>query len=185
VSSARIGKQYVNVRIEFSFDCIHLAEKRKSKSKARLGNQRDPQQIAANPSNKSKDLKAEKMDAIGKRLAVLDSRRQELAKDLDVAQKSSDYQNFQRLGNNYLGTILESIDLYIDLIQEISSEAVAGELKNEFSGIVKKGSAMKEIEVQSEWISKDVSPLYEKVRQICACVYSAVSKIDQEANKIA
>ncbi len=133
---------------------------------------------------KPKEAKAEKMDAIGERLAVLDSRRQDLAKELDVAQKSSDYETFQRLGNNYLGTILESIDLYIDLIREISSESVAGELKNEFSAIVKKGSTMKEIEGQSEWISKDVSPLYEKVRQICACVYASVSKIDQEANRI-
>jgi hypothetical protein len=135
--------------------------------------------------SKTYDAKADKMDGIGKRLAVLDSRRQELAKELDTAQKSSDYEGFQRLGNNYLGTILESIDLYIDLIREISSESVAGELKSEFSSIVKKGSAMKEIEHQSEWISKDVSPLYEKVRQICACVYASVSKIDQEANKIA
>ena len=133
---------------------------------------------------KSKEAQANKMDVIGKRLAVLDSRRQDLAKELDVAQKSSDYESFQRVGNNYLGTILESIDLYIDLIREISSESVAGELKNEFSAIVKKGSSMKEIEGQSEWISKDVSPLYEKVRQICACVYASVSKIDQEANRI-
>jgi hypothetical protein len=132
-----------------------------------------------------KGSKAAKMDVIGKKLAVLDSRRQDLAKELDVAQKSSDYDNFQRLGNNYLGTILESIDLYIDLIREISSAPVAGELKNEFSEIVKKGRNTKEIEGQSEWISKDVSPLYEKVRQICACVYAAVAKIDQEANKIA
>ena len=128
--------------------------------------------------------KAEKMDAIGKRLATLDGRRQDLAKELDLAQKSADYITFQRLGNNYLGTILESIDLYIDLIREIASESVAGELKNEFSEIVKKGSDTKEIEGQSEWISKDVSPLYEKVRQICACVYAAVAKIDQEANKV-
>ncbi len=132
-----------------------------------------------------KGSRAAKMDMIGKKLAVLDTRRQDLAKELDNAQKSSDYENFQRLGNNYLGTILESIDLYIDLIREISSGPVAGELKNEFSEIVKKGRNTKEIEGQSEWISKDVSPLYEKVRQICACVYAAVAKIDQEANKIA
>jgi hypothetical protein len=132
-----------------------------------------------------KGSRAAKMDVIGKKLAVLDTRRQDLAKELDSAQKSSDYENFQRLGNNYLGTILESIDLYIDLIREISSSPVAGELKNEFSEIVKKGRNTKEIEGQSEWISKDVSPLYEKVRQICACVYAAVAKIDQEANKIA
>lgn len=125
------------------------------------------------------------MDAISKRLAILDTRRQDLAKDLDKAQKSSDYETFQRLGNNYLGTILESIDLYIDLIREISSDPVAGELKNEFSNIVKKGSSTKEIEGQSEWISNDVSPLYEKVRQICACVYAAVAKLDQEANSSA
>ena len=131
-----------------------------------------------------KGSKAAKMDLIGKKLAVLDTRRQDLAKQLDLAQKSSDYDGFQRLGNNYLGTILESIDLYIDLIREISSSPVAGELKNEFSEIVKKGRTTKEIEGQSEWISKDVSPLYEKVRQICACVYSAVAKIDQEANKV-
>jgi hypothetical protein len=129
-----------------------------------------------------KGSRAAKMDGIGKKLAVLDSRRQELAKELDLAQKSADYDNFQRLGNNYLGTILESIDLYIDLIREISSSPVAGELKNEFSEIVKKGRNTKEIEGQSEWISKDVSPLYEKVRQICACVYAAVAKIDQEAS---
>lgn len=131
-----------------------------------------------------KGNRAAEMDVIGKKLAVLDTRRQDLAKELDAAQKSSDYENFQRLGNNYLGTILESIDLYIDLIKEISSSPVAGELKNEFSEIVKKGRNTKEIEGQSEWISKDVSPLYEKVRQICACVYAAVAKIDQEANKI-
>jgi hypothetical protein len=131
-----------------------------------------------------KGSRAAKMDVIGKKLAVLDTRRQDLAKQLDSAQKSSDYDGFQRLGNNYLGTILESIDLYIDLIKEISSGPVAGELKNEFSEIVKKGKNTKEIEGQSEWISKDVSPLYEKVRQICACVYAAVAKIDQEANRI-
>ncbi|MHB1907400.1 MAG: hypothetical protein ACYCQJ_00860 [Nitrososphaerales archaeon] len=136
-------------------------------------------------STPTKKSRAEKMDAISKRLAVLDTRRQDLAKDLDKAQKSSDYETFQRLGNNYLGTILESIDLYIDLIREISSDPVAGELKNEFSNIVKKGSNTKEIEGQSEWISNDVSPLYEKVRQICACVYAAVAKLDQEANSSA
>lgn len=124
------------------------------------------------------------MDSISKKLARLDSRRQELAKKLDDAQKSADYEGFQKIGNSYLGTILESIDLYIDLIREISSEPVAGELKTEFSDIVKKGSDTKGIEGQSEWISNDVSPLYEKVRQICACVYAAVAKIDQEANKI-
>jgi hypothetical protein len=138
---------------------------------------------ANDPTEKSN--RAARMDGIGKKLAVLDTRRQDLAKQLDSAQKSSDYDGFQRLGNNYLGTILESIDLYIDLIREISSGPVAGELKNEFSEIVKKGKSNKEIEGQSEWISKDVSPLYEKVRQICACVYAAVAKIDQEANKIA
>ena len=125
------------------------------------------------------------MDFISKKLAKLDTRRQDLAKRLDEAQKSSDYENFQRIGNSYLGTILESINLYIDLIREISSDPVAGELKTEFSDIVKKGSNTKGIEGQSEWISNDVSPLYEKVRQICACVYAAVAKIDQEANKIA
>lgn len=143
----------------------------------------DIEGIAAN--TPSKNSRAEKMDAISKRLAILDTRRQDLAKDLDKAQKSSDYETFQRLGNNYLGTILESIDLYIDLIREISSDPVAGELKNEFSNIVKKGSSTKEIEGQSEWISNDVSPLYEKVRQICACVYAAVAKLDQEANSSA
>ena len=63
------------------------------------------------------------MDSISKRLAVLDSRRQELAKKLDTAQKDSDYDNFQRIGNNYLGTILQSIDLYIELIKEIELRA--------------------------------------------------------------
>jgi len=130
-------------------------------------------------------LEAASMDFISKKLAKLDTRRQDLAKRLDEAQKSSDYENFQRIGNSYLGTILESINLYIDLIREISSDPVAGELKTEFSDIVKKGSNTKGIEGQSEWISNDVSPLYEKVRQICACVYAAVAKIDQEANKIA
>jgi len=125
------------------------------------------------------------MDNISKKLAKLDARRQDLAKRLDEAQKSADYENFQKIGNSYLGTILESIDLYIDLIREISSEPVADELKTEFSDIVKRGSNTKGIEGQSEWISNDVSPLYEKVRQICACVYAAVAKIDQEANKIA
>jgi hypothetical protein len=123
------------------------------------------------------------MDSISKRLSKLDTRRQDLAKRLDEAQKSADYDTFQRIGNNYLGTILESINLYIDLIKEISSEPVAGELKNEFSKIVGKGSKTAGIEDQSEWISNDVSPLYEKVRQICACVYAAVAKIDQEVNK--
>jgi hypothetical protein len=123
------------------------------------------------------------MDLISKRLSKLDTRRQDLAKKLDDAQKSSDYDTFQRIGNNYLGTILESISLYIDLIREISSEPVANELKKEFSEIVSKGSKTAGIEGQSEWISSDVSPLYEKVRQICACVYAAVAKIDQEVNK--
>ncbi len=122
-----------------------------------------------------------RMDAISKKLAVLDTRRQDLAKKLDDAQKASDYDTFQRIGNSYLGTILESINLYIDLIKEISSEPVSEELKTEFSEIVKKGSKSKGIESQSEWISNDVSPLYEKVRQICACVYAAVAKLDQEA----
>src|SRR5579875_3295526 len=81
-----------------------------------------------------------RMDAISSKLAVLDGRRQELAKKLDEAQKQSDYDTFQRIGNNYLGTILQSIDLYIELIREISSEPVSDELKNEFSEIVKKGS---------------------------------------------
>lgn len=142
----------------------------------------------ANAAQKNDDTsngRAIKMDAISKKLAVLDKRRQNLAKELDGAQKNSDYENFQRLGNNYLGTILESIDLYIDLIREISSGPVAGELKHEFSEIVEKGRTTKEIEEQSAWISNDVSPLYEKVRQICACVYAAVAKIDQEANKMA
>jgi hypothetical protein len=132
----------------------------------------------------SGEKREENMDFISKKLAKLDTRRQDLAKRLDEAQKSADYENFQRIGNSYLGTILESINLYIDLIKEISSEPVAGELKTEFSDIVKKGSNTKGIEGQSEWISNDVSPLYEKVRQICACVYAAVAKIDQEANKI-
>ncbi|MDA4111488.1 MAG: hypothetical protein OK439_03050 [Thaumarchaeota archaeon] len=135
--------------------------------------------------NAEKEASGESMDFISKKLAKLDTRRQDLAKRLDEAQKSSDYENFQRIGNSYLGTILESINLYIDLIKEISSDPVAGELKTEFSDIVKKGSNTKGIEGQSEWISNDVSPLYEKVRQICACVYAAVAKIDQEANKIA
>jgi tetrahydromethanopterin S-methyltransferase subunit B len=133
----------------------------------------------------SDDPKAQNMDAISQELAKLDSRRQDLAKKLDDAQKSSDYETFQKIGNSYLGTILESINLYIDLIREISSDPVAGELKTEFANIVKKGSNTKGLEGQSEWISNDVSPLYEKVRQICACVYAAVAKIDQEANKIA
>jgi len=134
---------------------------------------------------KQENSKAVNMDAISQELAKLDSRRQDLAKKLDDAQKSQDYEAFQKIGNNYLGTILESINLYIDLIKEISSDPVAGELKTEFADIVKKGSASKGLEGQSEWISNDVSPLYEKVRQICACVYAAVAKIDQEANRIA
>lgn len=136
------------------------------------------------PAVKEGVLREENMDFISKKLAKLDGRRQDLAKKLDEAQKSADYEDFQKIGNSYLGTILESIDLYIDLIREISSEPVAGELKTEFSDIVKRGSNTKGIEGQSEWISNDVSPLYEKVRQICACVYAAVAKIDQEANKI-
>jgi tetrahydromethanopterin S-methyltransferase subunit B len=134
---------------------------------------------------KPENSKAVNMDAISQELAKLDTRRQDLAKKLDDAQKSQDYETFQKIGNNYLGTILESINLYIDLIKEISSDPVAGELKTEFADIVKKGSASKGLEGQSEWISNDVSPLYEKVRQICACVYAAVAKIDQEANRIA
>ena len=134
---------------------------------------------------KPENSKAVNMDAISQELAKLDSRRQDLAKKLDDAQKSQDYEAFQKIGNNYLGTILESINLYIDLIKEISSDPVAGELKTEFADIVKKGSASKGLEGQSEWISNDVSPLYEKVRQICACVYAAVAKIDQEASRIA
>jgi hypothetical protein len=161
------------------------ASSRNSRKKIR-GVEDGVDQVPATPIEPAdKGSRAAKMDLIGKKLAVLDARRQDLAKQLDSAQKSSDYDGFQRLGNNYLGTILESIDLYIDLIREISSGPVAGELKNEFSEIVKKGKSTKEIEGQSEWISKDVSPLYEKVRQICACVYAAVAKIDQEANKIA
>lgn len=132
----------------------------------------------------SKETRGSSMDSISKKLAKLDARRQDLAKKLDEAQKASDYETFQKIGNSYLGTILESINLYIDLIKEISSEPVAGELKTEFSEIVKKGSNTNGIEGQSEWISNDVSPLYEKVRQICACVYAAVAKIDQEASKI-
>jgi len=132
-----------------------------------------------------KNARGAKMETISKRLTVLDSRRQELAKDLDGAQKSADYENFRKIGNSYLGTILESIDLYIELIKEISSEPVAGELKTELSDIVKKGSKSIAIESQSEWISNDVSPLYEKVRQICACVYASVAKIDQDANPVA
>ena len=89
---------------------------------------------------------AASMDFISKKLAKLDTRRQVLAKRLDEAQKSSDYENFQRIGNSYLGTILESINLYIDLIREMSSDPVAGELKTEFSDIVKKGSNTKGIE---------------------------------------
>jgi uncharacterized protein YoxC len=142
-------------------------------------------QESTSETSRKRRSKVTKMDDIGKKLATLDSRRQELAKQLDTAQKKSDYENFQRLGNNYLGTILESIDLYIDLIREISSEPVAKELKTEFSSIVTKGSKTKEIEGQSQWISNDVSPLYEKVRQICACVYAAVAKIDQVANAVA
>ncbi|MDG7001847.1 MAG: hypothetical protein JRN15_22345 [Nitrososphaerota archaeon] len=133
----------------------------------------------------TEDPKAENMDAISQHLAKLDSRRQDLAKKLDDAQSRSDYETFQKIGNSYLGTILESINLYIDLIKEISSDPVATELKTEFADIVKKGSNTKGLEGQSEWISNDVSPLYEKVRQICACVYAAVAKIDQEANRIA
>jgi len=141
---------------------------------------------SVNPSAKPEEnleSRSVRMDSISERLAVLDSRRQELAKKLDSAQKDADYDNFQRIGNNYLGTILQSIDLYIELIKEISSGPVSDELKNEFSEIVSKGSKSQGIESQSEWISNDVSPLYEKVRQICACVYAAVAKIDQEANK--
>jgi len=146
---------------------------------------RTPQTEPEAPKQESKNTKAVNMDAISQELAKLDSRRQDLAKKLDDAQKTQDYETFQKIGNNYLGTILESINLYIDLIKEISSDPVAGELKTEFADIVKKGSASKGLEGQSEWISNDVSPLYEKVRQICACVYAAVAKIDQEANRIA
>ncbi|MDG6904661.1 MAG: hypothetical protein JRN20_02620 [Nitrososphaerota archaeon] len=142
-------------------------------------------QAETDPEPGDKGSKKINMDAISQELAKLDSRRQDLSKKLDEAQKSSDYETFQKIGNSYLGTILESINLYIDLIKEISSDPVAGELKTEFADIVKKGSNTKGLEGQSEWISNDVSPLYEKVRQICACVYAAVAKIDQEANKVA
>jgi hypothetical protein len=165
-----------------------MSEKETPKSR-RNGSKNSRTRIFREPSpsigSGSRILKEENMDNISKKLAKLDTRRQDLAKRLDEAQKSADYENFQKIGNSYLGTILESIDLYIDLIREISSEPVAGELKTEFSDIVKRGSNTKGIEGQSEWISNDVSPLYEKVRQICACVYAAVAKIDQEANKIA
>ncbi len=140
--------------------------------------------IEENPRAK-KSARSVRMDGISEKLSVLDTRRQALAKELDGAQKAADYENFRRIGNSYLGTILESIDLYIELIQEISSEPVATELKTELSEIVKKGSKSTAIESQSEWISNDVSPLYEKVRQICACVYAAVAKIDQDTNPIA
>jgi tetrahydromethanopterin S-methyltransferase subunit B len=145
---------------------------------------RKVRQTESGETSDNKESKAINMDAISQQLAKLDSRRQDLAKKLDDAQKSSDYETFQKIGNSYLGTILESINLYIDLIKEISSDPVAGELKTEFASIVKKGSDTKGLEGQSEWISNDVSPLYEKVRQICACVYAAVAKIDQEANRI-
>ena len=148
---------------------------------------RSPRIVRAEADDRSvaerEDPKGFSMDSISRELTKLDTRRQDLAKKLDEAQKASDYDTFQKIGNSYLGTILESINLYIDLIKEISSNPVAEELKNEFSEIVKKGSNMKGIEGQSEWISDDVSPLYEKVRQICACVYAAVAKIDQEARK--
>jgi len=160
----------------------------RKRSPARRTKASDPPAVSAQvaPPNKveTEGTRSERMDSISKRLAVLDSRRQELAKKLDSAQKESDYDTFQRIGNNYLGTILQSIDLYIELIKEISSEPVSDELKHEFSEIVDKGSKSQGIESQSEWISNDVSPLYEKVRQICACVYAAVSRIDQEANKM-
>ncbi len=165
-----------------------MSEKETPKSR-RNGSKNSRTRIFREPSptigSSSRILKEENMDNISKKLAKLDTRRQDLAKRLDDAQKSADYENFQKIGNSYLGTILESIDLYIDLIREISSEPVAGELKTEFSDIVKRGSNTKGIEGQSEWISNDVSPLYEKVRQICACVYAAVAKIDQEATKTA
>jgi len=158
---------------------------RRSSRGARIRSIKESSTSSTTQSDKGEGvLREENMDFISKKLAKLDGRRQDLAKRLDEAQKSADYENFQKIGNNYLGTILESIDLYIDLIREISSEPVAGELKTEFSDIVKRGSNTKGIEGQSEWISNDVSPLYEKVRQICACVYAAVAKIDQEANKI-
>lgn len=142
----------------------------------------DPTLVADETGKGETTNRAVRMDSISKKLAVLDTRRQDLAKKLDDAQKVSDYESFQKIGNSYLGTILESINLYIELIKEISSEPVSDELKTEFSEIVKKGSSSKGIESQSEWISNDVSPLYEKVRQICACVYAAVAKLDQEAN---
>jgi hypothetical protein len=145
--------------------------------------QSTPVDIDQSVDTERKYSRGARMDLISKRLSKLDTRRQDLAKKLDDAQKSSDYDTFQRVGNSYLGTILESINLYIDLIEEISSEPVAEELKKEFSEIVSKGSKTTGIEGQSEWISSDVSPLYEKVRQICACVYAAVGKIDQEVNK--
>ncbi|MDG6995874.1 MAG: hypothetical protein JRN52_08125 [Nitrososphaerota archaeon] len=158
-----------------------MTEGKASKTRSRQSTPTDLKE--ENQVEEGKYSRGSKMDLISNKLSKLDTRRQALAKQLDEAQKASDYETFQKTGNNYLGTILESIDLYIDLIREISSDPVAGELKNEFSEIVSKGSKTKGIEGQSEWISNDVSPLYEKVRQICACVYAAVAKIDQEANR--
>ena len=160
-----------------------MTEGRTSKTKSRQSGPVNPKE--QNEVEDGKYSRGSRMDLISKKLSRLDNRRQTLAKQLDEAQKASDYETFQKTGNNYLGTILESIDLYIDLIREISSDPVAKELKNEFSEIVSKGTKTTGIEGQSEWISNDVSPLYEKVRQICACVYAAVAKIDQEANRAA
>jgi|GEM_PF-1653197 hypothetical protein len=163
-------------------------QQKPAKSRRRIrGSNLDYEDVKViNPRNSDKNIiRTTRMDSISKKLSALDLRRQELASELDKAQKAADYESFRKIGNSYLGTILESIDLYIELIKEISSEPVAGELKNELSEIVKRGSQTTAIESQSEWISNDVSPLYEKVRQICACVYAAVAKIDQDANPIA
>src|SRR5579884_1744531 len=163
---------------------IEKKKKRKKKKSVQKGTKTLKAKIKGDASDKN-TIRTTRMDSISKKLSALDLRRQELASELDKAQKAADYESFRKIGNSYLGTILESIDLYIELIKEISSEPVAGELKNELSEIVKRGSQTTAIESQSEWISNDVSPLYEKVRQICACVYAAVAKIDQDANPIA
>ena len=69
----------------------------------------------------SKESKGINMDAISQEWQSSIREDRTSRRRLDDAQKSSDYETFQKIGNSYLGTILESINLYIDLIKEIQS----------------------------------------------------------------
>src|SRR5579884_4180778 len=109
---------------------IQMKERQQKPAKSRRrirGSNQDYEDVKViNPRNSDKNIiRTTRMDSISKKLSALDLRRQELASELDKAQKAADYESFRKIGNSYLGTILESIDLYIELIKEISSEPVA------------------------------------------------------------